>query len=243
MGIEDASGIINCGIYRIDLGNDWFYIGSSNNLRKRESHHRSALRRGVHRNKIAQRAYKKYGEFLFTVLGHYSEDCLLQQEQILLDLHRKNPKCVNVAITAGSPNKGRKFSAEHRAKMSIAQTGKKLTMEHREKLRAAKIGRKLSVEHCAALSVARKGKKRPPFSTEWRANISAARTGKRASDETRANMSAAQRRRPPPTEETRAKMSLAQSKRSRPSQETRDKMSAAHTERWRRAREAALKAL
>ena len=154
MGTPQADKIMNCGTYRIDLGNGWFYIGSSNNLRKRESHHRSTLRRGVHRNNIAQRAYKKYGEFSFTVLGHYLADVLLEQEQILLDCHRKDLKCVNVAVIAGSPNKGRKFSIEHRARMSIAQTGKKLTLEHREKLRAAKIGKKLSVEHRAALSAA-----------------------------------------------------------------------------------------
>ena len=154
MGTDNLSGIKNCGVYRIDLGSGWFYLGSSNNLRKRECHHRSALRRGVHRNMIAQRAYKKYGKFCFTVLANYPEDVLLQHEQILLDYYRKDPKCANVAQVAGSPNKGRKFSPEHRARMSVAQTGKKLTLEHRAKLRAAKIGKKLSPEHCASLSAA-----------------------------------------------------------------------------------------
>ncbi len=195
MGTSEAAEVMNCGTYRIDLGNEWFYVGSSNNLRKRESHHRSALCRGVHRNIIAQRAYKKYGEFSFTVLSNYSEDELLEQEQILLDLHSKNPKCANISVTAGSPNKGRKFSAQHRARMSIAQTGKKLTLQHRAKIGAAKIGKKLSPEHCAALSASRLGKTRPPRSPAWRAAQSAAQTGKKLTAEHRAAMSVSQKAR------------------------------------------------
>ena len=60
----------------------------------------------------------------------------------------------NCGVYRIDPNKGRKFSPEHRARMSVAQTGKKLTLEHRAKLRAAKIGKKLSPEHCASLSAA-----------------------------------------------------------------------------------------
>jgi hypothetical protein len=75
------------------------------------------------------------------------------------------------------PMKGRKHSAETRAKMSRAQQrrspeinskcgngkrGRKLTPAHRMKLRLAKLGKRLSVEHRARIAQGNLGKKRTP---------------------------------------------------------------------------------
>jgi hypothetical protein len=93
-------------------------------------------------------------------------------------------------------NKGKKLSAEYRKKLSDAHKGVKLSPEHtaaahaalaarggahntphtaeaKEKMRAAKLGKKQSPEHIAKVSAALSGRKRPPFSAEWLANLSA----------------------------------------------------------------------
>lgn len=154
------------GIYRIDLGNGNFYIGSAVSLRHRKSKHRGDLERKVHDNRIMQRCWNKYGIFKFMVLQECAIDELIICEQTHLDKHFDNPKNVNLAPTAGSCL-GVIRSTETRAKMSEA-------------------GKNRSVEHRAKLSAASKGKF---VSAEKRAKISASLIGKKHSAETRAKMS------------------------------------------------------
>ncbi len=109
----------------------------------------------------------------------------------------------------GSPGVGAKISAK--------MTGRKFTPEHREKLSAAKRGVKrgpLAPEVIAKISAAQKGVPKPrhtpeakekcrlaglkrkpiPISDEHRAKLVALHTGRKASDETRAKMSASAKR-------------------------------------------------
>jgi group I intron endonuclease len=183
--------MIKSGVYRIDLGKGWFYIGSSQDLAKRDREHRRTMQNGNHFNKIVQRAFDKYGQYVFTVLERYPLEEIIGQEQILLDKYRSNAKCANIAAVAGAPMTGRKFSPEHRAAISAAKTGKTPSPEHR-----------------AALSAAGTGKKRPPRSPEWCAALSA----REFSPEIRARMKGASnagRKMPPRTIEHRANMSAA----------------------------------
>lgn len=81
-----------------------------------------------------------------------------------------------IGAKSRAANKGRKFSEEHRAKISAALTGRVFSLEHRanigarmriinanrplssdhrEKISAALTGRKFSAEHCAKISDAR----------------------------------------------------------------------------------------
>lgn len=220
MGMADDVSALKSGVYRIDLGNGRFYLGSACDLVKREREHRRGLRRGDHCNQIMQRAFNKYGEFSFRVLGRYPVDEILRREQDLLDEHHSDPRCANVAVTAGSPNKGRKFSAQHRARMSTANRGRKHTDEAR-----------------ANMSAAQMGKKRPPRTPEHRAAQSAALTGRKYTDETRAKMSAA-RAGMKLSPEHRAKIGAALKGRNR-TDETRAKISAGQAARWARVRESA----
>lgn len=83
--------------------------------------------------------------------------------------------------------KGSKHTPESRAKMSAAKRGK-----------APFAGKRHSPESKAKMSAYRTGRKRPrkkPLTPEHRARIAAALAGRTLSDETRAKMSAAQRRR------------------------------------------------
>jgi len=229
MGTEDAAEVLKSGVYRIDLGNGWFYVGSASDLKQRERQHRRELERGSHCNIIVQRVYGKYRQFTFTILGRYPTNEILDREQCLLDEHCQDDKCANIAPVAGSCL-GVKHSAETRANMSAAakqRIRRPHTPETRAAISAAKTGKKLSSEHCAKLSAAQTGKKRKPLTSEHRAKISRAHTGMKHSDESRAKISAVQigKKMPPRTPEHRAKIS------------------AAKTEYWARVREAAAAAL
>jgi len=225
------------GIYRIELGNGWFYIGSAVNLKDRKNSHKSTLLRSQHRNTIMQRCWDKYGIFEFTVLENCAKDKLLEREQAYLDKHFNNEKNVNIASVAGNPMLGRKHSVETRKNMSNAQKGKVLTPEHRAQMSAAHKGKPLSPEHNAKvvaanksrvwsddlrakLSAARKGR---IFSPETRAKLSAANKGKVFSAEHRAKLSMAQKNLPPRSAEYRLKMSIA-TKGKPKSAETRKRM-------------------
>ncbi len=210
--------MLKSGVYRIDLGNEWFYVGSSQDMAIRERDHRAGLERGCHGNRIMQNVFNKHGAFEFTVLGRYPADQIIEREQLLLDQHCQDPKCVNIATVAGtSPMAGRKHSDFSKAKISASKTGRKLAPEHVAKIRAAN-----------------KGKDRTP---EWRAALSAAGMGHQVSDETRAKISAqlTGKSRPPLSLETRAKMSAAAIGKTK-SPEHRAKLSAATTAYYARLR-------
>ena len=203
------------GIYRIELGNGHFYIGSAIDIDKRKRDHRNDLKRGAHCNKRVQHCWNKYGVFEFTVLEECVKDGLIVREQFYLDQHCDNPKNVNLVSTAGS-NLGHKHSVETRAKMSAAKKGVPKSAETRANMSVAK--QNVSDETRAKISAA--AKNRLPISDETRAKMSAARKGVPLSAETRAKMSK------PKSAEHRAKISAAR-KGVPLSAETRAKMSAA----------------
>ena len=156
------------GIYRIDLGNDWFYIGSAASLRHRKSKHRGDLERKVHSNQIMQRCWNKYGIFKFMVLEECAIDELIICEQIHLDKHFDNPKNANIARIAGS-SLGVTRSDETRAKISAA--GKNRSVEHRARLSAASKGRFVSDEARAKISAGLTGYKHSAETLKKRSKI------------------------------------------------------------------------
>ena len=191
MGMADEATVLKSGVYRIDLGNGWYYVGSSQDLEKRRRRHHSDLRGGNHPNPTMQNVFNKYGNFFFTVVGRYAEGEILEQEQILLDVHCDNQKCLNIAMVAGRPTAGRKTSEATRAKQSAAMTGRQFSPEHRAALSAAWAKRQpASRETRAKISAANKGRKYSPerlakwtgrkLSIEHRAALSIAQTARQA---------------------------------------------------------------
>lgn len=189
--------MLKSGVYRIDLGNGWFYVGSACDLKRREGQHRSDLERKKHRNRIVQNVFNKYGAFEFIVLGRHPIDEILRYEQELLDEHCPHDKCANIATTAGS-RLGVKHSDSARAKMSAAS--KNMSPTHRARLSAARMGKRHSDATRAKMRAATAGK-RPaviarlddvgrdsPFTDAHRAALSAARLGRKHTDATRAKM-------------------------------------------------------
>ena len=158
------------GIYRIELGNGWFYIGSAVNLHRRKNEHERCLKRTKHRNQKMQNIWQKYSVLEFKILEQCSVDQLIVREQIYLDKYFHNPKNVNLAPKAGSPL-GVIRSAETKAKLSAANKGKVLSAEHRQKISASSKGRFVSAETRAKISDTQKGR---VFSDEHRAKMVAA---------------------------------------------------------------------
>ena len=175
------------GIYKIALGNSWFYIGSAINLKKREGEHYRELKRGIHHNPKMQSIWNKYNTFEFILLEECAIDNLIVREQIFIDQYFNDSKCVNIAPIAGS-SFGIVRSAETRAKISAAWKFRAPpSTETIAKMSAASKGRVHSLETKAKIGAGNKGK---IMSAEARAKISVARKGKVHSVETKAKISA-----------------------------------------------------
>lgn len=242
MRLNNSLAVKRPGIYSIThLPSGNVYVGSAVRLDKRFAQHYSALKRGAHTNIKLQRAWSKYGEasFSFAVIEYVQDvTTLIQQEQLWIDsLHALDG--YNVAPRAGS-SLGRTASEETRRKLSLAKKGRPLSIEHR----AALMGHTCSEQTRLRIAVAHKGKSKVPHTTEWRimmsakmvgrkhtpatiAKMSIAQKGRAVTDEARANMSQAQRLRPPITEEVRLKLSEAGKGRVL-SAETKRKISMSH---------------
>jgi len=113
----------NCGIYIIrNLVNNKIYIGSSVNIKRRFSQHKSTLRHNTHRNKHLQNAWNKYGEinFEFVILEHHSyPEKVLGREDKCIKLY--SPEYNNILVNS----ENRFFHSE--------ETKRKIGIKSREK--------------------------------------------------------------------------------------------------------------
>jgi group I intron endonuclease len=109
------------GIYSIvNRNNGRRYVGSALNVRDRVYGHIWHLRKGSHRNKKLQNAWRKHGEGAFSieVLEAVSDPKqLLAREQHWIDAHSSSKDGYNLNPVAGS-NLGRVWTPEFRAKVS-----------------------------------------------------------------------------------------------------------------------------
>lgn len=111
---------MNCGVYKIiNLKNNKFYIGSSNNLHKRFIHHKNSLLKNKHHNKYLQNAWNKYGEenFKFEIVEYCYNN--FEKEQYYLDSLKPQ---YNIAKHVENCNKDRKLSKEHKEKIGKANS-------------------------------------------------------------------------------------------------------------------------
>lgn len=137
------------GIYRIkNIITGDCYVGSSVNIEKRWKEHQRRLKNNKHCNPKLQASYNKYGidAFVYNVLD-YCEN-ILEREQMFIDTGAFK---FNICMIAAKPPTifgstymiGKKFSEEHKAKISAAMKdntnskGRKLSEEHKAKLSAA----------------------------------------------------------------------------------------------------------
>lgn len=97
---------MNSGVYKItNIKNSKFYIGSTNNLKRREKQHFSLLKNNKNHCKILQRAYNKYGEeaFIFETLVYCPKEYLFKLEQWFVDYLKPeyNSCLINVSVPIG----------------------------------------------------------------------------------------------------------------------------------------------
>ena len=171
------------GFYTLAVpGDDRVYVGSSANLAKRKSVHKSLLNKNKHYNKDLQTAFnntmKPIIEFNSITTNTREEAFVLEQK--VMDEKLVIGKLFNTAPNAKIPSIGRVFSEETKEKLR----NKPITDGFRRKMSNINTGRKHSEETKQKLSEIRSGEIRKPLSTEHREKISIANTGKKASPET-----------------------------------------------------------
>lgn len=169
----DTKTEFNAGVYCIiNIINRKKYAGSSINIKNRWQQHKNKLRRGRHENLYLQREFNKYGEdaFDFRVLIYTKPEEALPLEQLILDNYFDLFE-YNIARNATAPTLGRKFSEEHRRKISESHRGennpnfgKHFSDETRAKMSKSRsgenhynFGKTLSEEYKRKISEARKG--------------------------------------------------------------------------------------
>lgn len=126
------------------------------------------------------------------------------EREYIQNFRERGFRLTNISDGGHAPMRGKKFSPEHRERISASKKGQKYSPEACANMSAARKGKKLSPEHRAKISTAQKGKTRSPehcakisannrrrkLSLRTRAKIGAAHKGKKISPETRAKISA-----------------------------------------------------
>jgi len=145
--VKSEEKILNdtTGIYKIVNKIDGkYYVGSTNNFRRRWITHKYLLNANRHHNVKLQYAWNKYGEdsFNFILETTDSNMNLLQLEQTFLDTAKLKPNnCYNLSYDARAPWRGRKLSESHRRNVSLALRGKTKSKEHNLKVGLANRGK------------------------------------------------------------------------------------------------------
>jgi len=125
------------GIYKIiNKTNGKYYIGSSNDIRRRWSDHKSHLNKKRHRNIHLMNAWHKYGpnNFDFLIIKEVPLENLIEEEQrFLTEASRETDKCYNQYFTAYQID----WTDDRRKKASERMKGWQPTDAIREKLRQA----------------------------------------------------------------------------------------------------------
>lgn len=132
--------IRECGIYKItNIVTKDYYIGSADNIYRRECEHRRKLSLNKHVNHHLQNAWNKYGadNFEFSTILICDIENKLYFEQAILD--GLKPK-YNIAPCAKAPGQGVPQSDEARRKKSEALKGRIVTEETKRKLSEASKG-------------------------------------------------------------------------------------------------------
>ena len=180
------------GIYRIVCTTNGNYIyGSSDNVWKRWVIHKSRLRCNRHDNPIAQNTWNKYGEASFRIelIEEVSPEELLKTEDVYIKKYHGTPHCMNIAVDASSPGRGRKMgprSDEVKLKLRLANLGKHHSEETKKKIADSHRGKIVSETTRDKLRISNLGKQHSKESKEKMRNN---HLGKTASEKTKLLMS------------------------------------------------------
>ena len=162
----------------------YFYIGSTNNIRKRITDHRYELNRNNHYNYNLNSIYNNWADMEVVYWLFEKEEDYRNEEQRLLNLYHGTPCCCNIGTGAiniwshGKPievqertsekRRGVRLTEEHCMKMRERMLGKKASEETKKKMSATHKGKLFSEETRLKLSIANKGKIRGPLPEDVR---------------------------------------------------------------------------
>lgn len=164
--------MLDCsGIYKIEnISNGRYYIGSSQNIRKRRNSHLIQLRKNNHHCSQLQKAYNKYGEKNFKFIVIEVTDNLTDREQYYLDNSDKDI-IYNTFMSAYSvsgpdhPMYGKTHTEE--AKTKIKERRSLQTISHseetRKKIGKSNIGKKLSKESIEKMKKTKRNNPKQPW--------------------------------------------------------------------------------
>lgn len=198
----ESARLKTSGVYYIfNKLNGKIYIGSSINIKRRFTDHEYFLKNNKHHSILLQRAWNNHWFpeeiFEFKILEFCKKDrlVLLEREQFWLDLTQCfNPNLgYNISPTAGSPL-GFKKSEATKLRHSLAIKGIKRSAETRAKMSASRKGVKIHSEE-SKLKISLAGKNRSPISEETRLKLSKTSKGRKLSENAKANMRLAAKKR------------------------------------------------
>ena len=130
------------GVYKITNNTDGkVYIGQTVHYHKRVRHHISHLNAGTHFNEHLQRAWALYGEseFTFELIHQCDVNELDKLERKYIKENKACDKKHGYNMMYGGQSY-RTFTDEVRAKMSKSGVGRKFSEQHKKRISAAKIG-------------------------------------------------------------------------------------------------------
>ncbi len=178
------------GIYLIyNIVSEKGYIGQSLNMARRIKAHKHQLKKGTHRNSHLQDSYNKHGVsvFNFICLENCAPEKLTEREGYFIELIDPALRYNLSAITEVHPT-----SEETKKKMSESQKKiihKPLSEETKKKIAEAHAGKSLTEEHKQKIAESHMGENNHYY-------------GKKHSEETKAKMREAWKKRGPVSEET-----------------------------------------
>lgn len=142
---------MNSGLYRIvNIKNGKFYIGSTDDFKRRKTRHWCDLKKNQHNNQYLQHSWNKHGEasFVFEVYKMVESSQLLAEEQKELTVFVGTNNCYNLRKDAVCPVAvGERRSESVKLKISMSQKGKpRWTEEQKKQMSIDRKGRKHSTE-------------------------------------------------------------------------------------------------
>lgn len=108
------------GIYKITIG-DKYYYGQAANLAKRRTTHLWHLKTNSHHNPYMQNCFNKYMLFNFEIIEEVQDTSLIdEREQYYIDLYIDEVDCMNLARHSDVSGRGRIVSEETKARIGAA---------------------------------------------------------------------------------------------------------------------------
>ena len=203
-----------CHIYKItNPSNEKCYIGSSVDVKDRFNSHRRDLKSNKHPNIKLQRAFNLLvGEnFRYEILHECDSSIRDFQEAFYIEKYQScDPDYGYNFLKIDLENGVKIVPQEMKDRISKKKMGQKRSEETRRKIGLAHKGQKRSPETCRRISEATKG--HHIYSAEDNQKNRERQLGKKRSEETRKNMSLAQKNRPqrtPHTKEAKEKIKIA----------------------------------